>query len=502
MAFILGIAVLLGALFFFLPRQSARLPPGPQALILTEILHRALSYTPQPLWIKLREWHRRYGPLVHISLAGQRAVFVGDQSAVRDLLDKRGRIYSSRPRLVMAGEIMTAGDHIVFMPYGDKWRRHHRIQGDLLSPKAVRQYRDLMDLESLKTLHDLLSTSHMGPEDSEIIFRRYFGSLINTLAYGEPTVDNGNAPQLEEVDKIAKAFANAIDTGNWLVDSFPILKRLPSWIAPFRRYGEQIHDETVKLFRAKTNAALKKGGWNWVTHTKNNAEQMDEHEFLYVIGVLYQAGVHVSVAALRHFLVACQLHPSAVDTAQQEINSVLGPTQNMPGLDDLARLPYTSAFFREVMRWRPLTPIGAPHALVEDDDYQGYHLPRGTLIMPNHWELDLNDGEFRPERWLTGSQPPVNVFGFGRRICPGRHLAEDALSLLMTRMLWAFKFEAPDPIDPWGFEIDASILVPHHSRALITARDRQKSELLNRTWEAADKDVDAKLQVIGEKLSV
>lgn len=74
----------------------------------------------------------------------------------------------------------------------------------------------------------------------------------------------------------------------------------------------------------------------------NNAEYMSEHEFLYVIGVLYQGGVHVSVAALRHFPDTFQLHPSVVDTAQHELDSVLGPTNSMPSLDDLARLPYTS----------------------------------------------------------------------------------------------------------------------------------------------------------------
>ena len=169
--------------------------------------------------------------------------------------------------------------------------------------------------------------------------------------------------------------------------------------------------------------------------------------FIYVIGVLYQAGVHVTVSTVCQFLFVCCRYTEAVKTAQRELDSVTG-LNRLPTMDDLGDLPYVSAFIKELLRWRPLTPIGMPRASTEDDEYEGYHLPRGTIVIPNHWALDIDEPkgdseDFRPERWLQDGAPVVNAIGFGRRICPGQHLAQEAISLLISRMLWAFSFTLP-----------------------------------------------------------
>jgi hypothetical protein len=36
---------------------------------------------------------------------------------------------------------------------------------------------------------------------------------------------------------------------------------------------------------------------------------------------------------------------------------------------------------------------------------------------------------------------PIEIFGFGRRICPGRYFAEDILFLNMANILAVFKIE-------------------------------------------------------------
>jgi cytochrome P450 len=53
-------------------------------------------------------------------------------------------------------------------------------------------------------------------------------------------------------------------------------------------------------------------------------------------------------------------------------------------------LPYVNAFVREVFRWRPITPDGMHHAVIEEDEYMGYRIPKGTTVVANHWLLDLD----------------------------------------------------------------------------------------------------------------
>ena len=57
---------------------------------------------------------------------------------------------------------------------------------------------------------------------------------------------------------------------------------------------------------------------------------------------------------------------------------------------------------------------------------------------------------FKPERFLTPDGQldpdvpnPLEAFGYGRRLCPGRHYAEDVLFLAISNILAAFTIEKP-----------------------------------------------------------
>jgi cytochrome P450 len=65
---------------------------------------------------------------------------------------------------------------------------------------------------------------------------------------------------------------------------------------------------------------------------------------------------------------------------------------------------------------------------------------------------------FRPERHLNAEgdllpeDPSSLFFGYGRRACPGRHLASASTWLAAVFMLSAYKFSKA--IGPAGYEID------------------------------------------------
>jgi cytochrome P450 len=56
---------------------------------------------------------------------------------------------------------------------------------------------------------------------------------------------------------------------------------------------------------------------------------------------------------------------------------------------------------------------------------------------------------FHPERWLSPDAPafPEQVFGFGRRECPGRFLAETSVWAAIANVLAVFKI-SPVEGDP------------------------------------------------------
>ena len=51
------------------------------------------------------------------------------------------------------------------------------------------------------------------------------------------------------------------------------------------------------------------------------------------------------------------LHPDKLKKAQDELDRVVG-TARMPLISDKADLPYVNALIKEIMRWRPVLPLG------------------------------------------------------------------------------------------------------------------------------------------------
>lgn len=132
---------------------------------------------------------------------------------------------------------------------------------------------------------------------------------------------------------------------------------------------------------------------------------------------------------------------------------------------------------KESHRWRPVSPLGVPHALGEgkqhstsseiiqsnliqlDDSVNGMFLPKGSTVVLNVWamhhdrEIWEDPQHFVPERFekypllasvyaASGEWDNRDHYGYGagRRICPGIHLAERNLFIGVAKLLWAIKF--------------------------------------------------------------
>ncbi|KAL0957042.1 hypothetical protein HGRIS_003142 [Hohenbuehelia grisea] len=189
------------------------------------------------------------------------------------------------------------------------------------------------------------------------------------------------------------------------------------------------------------------------------------------------------------------LHPHVVKRAQAEIDSVIGGLR-LPTLEDRPHLPYLEAIYREVMRWRPAAPLGLPHAISDDDIYEGYFMPKGTIVITNIWGMGRDESlftdpeTFKPERFL-GSDGELNgddklsAFGFGRRICPGRYFADVTLWSFIASSLAVFDFaQAKDdqgqliPIDVDDY---TETLIAHIGpfQCSITPRSSSAEALIN-----------------------
>jgi len=78
------------------------------------------------------------------------------------------------------------------------------------------------------------------------------------------------------------------------------------------------------------------------------------------------------------------LFPEVQQKAQEELDRVVGGNR-LPSFGDKSSLPYISRVVLECLRWNPVTPLGVAHYLTEDDEYNGYRIPKGSTILANIW---------------------------------------------------------------------------------------------------------------------
>ena len=90
------------------------------------------------------------------------------------------------------------------------------------------------------------------------------------------------------------------------------------------------------------------------------------------------------VASFQTFLLAMAMYPSVQRKAQVELDAVVGQDR-LPRLSDREKLPYVNALMDEVLRWKVVGQLAFPHQSLEDDEYNGYLIPKGTVILANVW---------------------------------------------------------------------------------------------------------------------
>ena len=78
------------------------------------------------------------------------------------------------------------------------------------------------------------------------------------------------------------------------------------------------------------------------------------------------------------------LFPEAQRKAQEELDSVVG-LDRLPEHEDGENLPYINALCKEVLRWHPILPLGVAHSVSQDDVFEGYFIPAGTIVLGNSW---------------------------------------------------------------------------------------------------------------------
>lgn len=322
------------------------------------------------------------------------------------------------------------------------------------------------ELEAVRLLFELMTDTSR----YNVALESFVARITCRLAWGTSTPS-------DELKQRARELLIGVSPTGALGNKLPFLMSLPekifapkAWEARRSRTEHKFFEDMQKEVSATLQAA--KQGSNvsapalppsppkqsWMrTFIENKAAWgfASDYEGATAVGMHGIAGALTIAAPMQSFCLALTHHPEFQPMLHEEIDRVLG--DRMPKFTDMPDMPVLRAFIRETLRWRPPVPSGIPHELTQDDVYEGYHIPKGSVIHPFEWaisrdpEVFLDPEAWNPMRWLDEKYPTFQAplskfptitsysqFGYGRRTCQGMGVTEADLFVGIGSVAWLF----------------------------------------------------------------
>ncbi|KAJ7194939.1 cytochrome P450 [Mycena pura] len=465
--------------FYFYTKRTQRLPPGPTGYpFIGNVFDMPKSHS----WKTFAKWGEQYGGIVSVTLLRQPFIIINDSAIAAEILDRSS--YADRPTSEMGN--LCGWDRVLSSArYGPRFREYRKlIAREIGTRSSMEKFYSVEDYQGNMLLKRVLGD----PSGFESATRNTAAAIVLQLAYGYKISEEENDPFVDLVDKAMSEFSHILRPGAFLIEVLPILKYVPSWFpgAKFKRLAEKYNhscDDMAEVPLAYVKEQMELGQAassytaNLLSETDESAAQR-EFDIKWSAASFYGGGSETTVSVVTLYFLVAAKYPHIQAKAQAEMDRVVGPN----------RLPTFSD------RYLPVVPLAAPHRAMRDDVYGEYLIPEGSIVIPNIWKF-LHDPAvyrdpflFNPDRFLGSNTEPhpadMGLFGYGRRVCPGLHLADVSVWICIAKAVAGLSIapavdEHGKPIDVVVDVTDGLICHPVPFKCNVKARSEQVFKMVD-----------------------
>ncbi|KAL4234721.1 hypothetical protein ACF0H5_006363 [Mactra antiquata] len=447
--------------------------PGPDGL---PIIGTALEYFRKPNRGQMHEvqrrFHAKYGRIFKEKLGPVTNLSIADPKLVEEIFRHEGK-YPNRPpyEAWTLYKDMRNRSRGILSAYGEEWWKIRKLLNHrLMKPRTLQDY--LTDLSSIseKLAEKIRVVRSRNDQDKSVpnILNLFCEWSIESV--GQVIIDERfgclEHNMSDEMNRFVRAIETMMYTSHQLIAFTDVQKRLNTKIwRNFVQAWDVIIETGNKILDAKRKSIEERlantddtGVLEKTTLFEHllSSDDLSLEEVYTNVSELLVSGVDTTSNTVAVIVYLLSRHPEALKKLQNEIDGL--DTSNGFTQEHLNKMPYTKAVVKESLRLFPTIPINA-RVLNEDTAVAGHIIPKNTIVMLNAYTMCRDPNEFQnpddfiPERWLRNEvrefSPFTSLpFGFGKRSCVGRRLAETMTYLCIANIAKRYDLKAtPDAFD-------------------------------------------------------
>ncbi|KAI3684653.1 hypothetical protein L6452_33878 [Arctium lappa] len=439
------------------------LPPTPLSAI--TIIGYLFFFKP-PIHRTLSQIATRHGTVLLLRFGCRRVLLISSSSAAEDLFTKNDAVFAHRPKLIAGKQFGHNYTNLAWAPHGALWRHLRRVSClEILPFHRLRNHHDSL-ADEVKLLLGRLFRSENEIVELKPVFLELVLDVMMRMFAGKRSCRNKltaemSAESISLLDYVTRSFRMTTgepDLGYFMpILKFLGLKGLEHRSKELQKKGDLLMDNLIKELRT-TMLEFSDGPGEkeekviefLLARQKDDPTRYPDEIIRGLLLVLMASGTDTSAGIMEWAFSLLLNHPKVLQKAQNEIKNYVGNDRFLEQ-SDIEHLHYLNCIVKETMRMYPVAPLLVPHESSKECTIGGYNVPKGTMLMVNVWAIQndpniwIEPTKFKPERFeeVVGKRDGFKLmpFGYGRRSCPGKHMAVRVISLALGSLIHCFEWE-------------------------------------------------------------
>nr|XP_023692751.1 cytochrome P450 2K1-like [Paramormyrops kingsleyae] len=461
------VAALLVLLVFCLlsTNHKGKEPPGPRPL---PLLGNLLQLDLKRPHLSLAKLYKQYGSVFTVYFGPKKVVVLAGYRTVREALVNHAVEFGDRDMQPVFHDF--SHEHGVLFANGDSWKEMRRFALSTLRDFGMGK-RGIEEkiIEEIHYVTEVFADFTGKPFDTTEALNHSVSNIISSIVYGNRF--EYDDPEFQKMVYLAKQRIKL--TGSPGINLYNMFPRLRPWLKVWTTLMNTIEvsleqeRELIRKLQETLNAEDKRGFIDAFLLRQQEVKVPQSLHMSYMASMadmvpLFNTQTGTQILNTEMLVIP---HPS-LDRVQEELDRVIGGRQTR--VEDRKNLPYTDAVIHEIQRMGNIVPLNIPHVTTCDVVFQGYHIRKGTAIIPfltsvlrdeSEWESPntFNPSHFLDDQGLFKKRDAFMPFSAGRRTCLGESLARMEIFLFFTSLLQKFRFTPPPGVSESDLDLTPAV---------------------------------------------